>query len=168
MESHDSPLGPREALAQVAMANADVADRLVTPWWYHPVLGVLLCLHLTTLSTASALVLVGTPLFVFGCVVLVTVYRRQTGIWVPATTRPRAIRGTSLFAALVVLGTVAALSVAYTGASWRVGAAVGVVLGVVTVPVGRWIDACMRADIREAGLPPATRDGWRNRLGAPS
>ena len=153
VESHEYPPGPAEALAQVAATSADAAERLVTPWWYHPILGALLCLHLTALSTGPLFVLVSTPVFVFGCVTLARVYRRQTGIWVTFTTRPRGIYGTALFAAHVVFGVSVALTLASKGAPWSMGAGLGVVVGVVTVPLGRWIDACMRADIREAGLP---------------
>src|SRR5699024_12311806 len=47
---------PRDALADVAASRGSVADRLVTPWWYHPILGALIAaivlvnaLHLSNL-----------------------------------------------------------------------------------------------------------------------
>ena len=52
MESDTGPrpaYNPRDALADVAATRSSVADRLITPWWYHPALGVIL----------AALVLVG-------------------------------------------------------------------------------------------------------------
>jgi hypothetical protein len=72
MES-DNPLDAPAALNAVARARADVADRLVTPWWYHPILGVLIAQHALVQgfdnrnwTLPSALVLV------IGCVALVS------------------------------------------------------------------------------------------------
>jgi hypothetical protein len=76
METH----GPSDAdlsLDEIARARATLADRLLNPWWYHAVLGVLVGQHALiqgvdnrNWTLASALLLFG------GCVVLVMACRR--------------------------------------------------------------------------------------------
>lgn len=76
---------PAEAARQLAdleQSRAELARRIVAPWWYHPALG---------LVTASMIAMLAAPLvwrlvhlaFVFGaCWLLMRAYKRRTGVWV--------------------------------------------------------------------------------------
>lgn len=36
----NDPYSAHDALTDIDSSNAAIADRLITPWWYHPALGV--------------------------------------------------------------------------------------------------------------------------------
>ena len=38
---HVTPVAAREALSDLTTDRAQLAQRIVTPWWYHPTLGIL-------------------------------------------------------------------------------------------------------------------------------
>src|SRR5215218_1006568 len=89
MESSD--LDRDAAVAQLAALRADraaLADRVLQPWWYDVLLGLLLFGFLASYAfdslwvTFPALVLFGA-----GLGALVGVYRRLTGVWVSARGR---------------------------------------------------------------------------------
>jgi small ligand-binding sensory domain FIST len=86
---HD--VGPHEAAAaleSIGESRAEVADRLVTPVWYHPVLGLLAG---GLIASAEAhrwwVVLSALVVYAVGCAVLVSSYRKLTGIWVSGLRR---------------------------------------------------------------------------------
>ena len=71
-------------LAAVAQARAALADRLITPWWYHPALGLLLAGYVlgVSLGTTTTVRLATSALLLASSVVLMRTYRRLTGVWV--------------------------------------------------------------------------------------
>src|SRR5688572_10847683 len=80
MES-DTPDGARASLNSVAAARAGLAGRLVTPWWYHPVLGLLVAQHVLAQGLENSNWTLPSALLLFtGCLTLVLAYRRRTGI----------------------------------------------------------------------------------------
>src|SRR4051812_49380756 len=102
MESDTSEA--RASLRTVAAARAATADRLITPPWYHPVLGLLVAQHAIVQgiddrnwTLPSALVLL---LGAFG---LVMAYRRMTGLFIAGPQGPRS-RRQLLLASLVAAG----------------------------------------------------------------
>lgn len=150
----------RDALADVAASRAAVADRLLTPWWYHPALGAIL----------TALVLVGAldmnnavriPVALVCAMaigLLAGAYQRMTGLWVdfrhlgPVSRRwwiayvvlTAAVVGTSLLPTFTAL----------TLPTWTaILLAAAILLG--TIVIGRRMDAAMRAEIR-SGAATAT------------
>jgi ABC-type iron transport system FetAB permease component len=103
MESSD--LDRDAAAAQLAALSADraaLADRVLQPWWYDVVLGLLLFGFLASYAfdtlwvTFPALVLFGA-----GIGALVSAYRRVTGVWVSA--KGWAVWGWAAFAVLVLV-----------------------------------------------------------------
>src|SRR5699024_1798354 len=69
------------ALDEVAAARRRLAERLYTPWWYHPVLGLLLGTLVLQVGGAlgrPAMFLIPVP--VLGIIVLGRIYRRLSGI----------------------------------------------------------------------------------------
>lgn len=167
MESDTGPrphYDPRDALADVAASRSSVADRLITPWWYHPALGMIL----------AALVLVGAldlhnavriPVAV-ACAaaigLLVSAYQRVTGLWVDIRNLgPVSLRWWFAYLVMVVVVVGISLVPSFTDRGlpgWTTALLVVVIL-VGTIVLGRGMDAAMRAEIRSgsATAPEARR-----------
>jgi ABC-type iron transport system FetAB permease component len=148
MESHATDRDA--AAAQLAALGADraaLADRVLQPWWYDVVLGLLLFGFLASYAfdslwvTFPALVLFGV-----GLRALVSAYRRVTGVWLSA-------KGPVLWAwagiALVVL--VPAFVLAEGFDQHWVMVVAGAVLGVALALLSRWWGRAYAARLR-AGL----------------
>lgn len=150
MESDSEPLDPARALALVAASRGDIAGRLVTPWWYHPVLGVLLGGLFAAQALPTPGVLLALPVYGVGVGLLVTAYRRRTGLWIsglhPAAPRRYVVLLVAVLLGLFVAGTALQRGVGITAAP--------VVAGILVVPlvvvVGRRFDDALRAGLRAA------------------
>jgi hypothetical protein len=152
MESQLSPQEAQAALAAVQQSRSDIADRLITPWWYHPVLGVLVG-GLTTVALAdldfTVLLLVLIP-YCAGLAALVAAYRRKAGVWVYSYEGgPKSRRSVFRFGAAI-------LAVAIAGAAFAIGMelfwaapATGLVVAVSFAIWGRHFDKVLRAELRE-------------------
>jgi hypothetical protein len=147
VESHSGDA--KEALAAIAEGRRLAADLVVTPRWYHPVLGLLIG-GLVAVQSVRPIwaVVVGDVLALFGLGVLIGTYRRVAGVW-PAqrwhgpTMRARVVLVASF---LAVYGLGAALEYG-AGLSWALAAAGIVIFGLIVV-LGRGFDEQLRADIR--------------------
>ena len=155
---------PHDALADVATTRAAIADRLITPWWYHTALGAIL----------AALVVVGAldlhnairlPV-ALGCAVgigmLVTAYQCVTGLWVDVRNLgPVSARWWALYAvpALVIVGASLLPSLTHVSFSAGVAASLAAAIFLGTIVLGRKMDAALRAEIRSgaATAPEARR-----------
>lgn len=161
MESSSGPAphyDPREALADVAASRESVADRLVTPWWYHPILGALLsAIVLVHAFDLPTFVQIAVPLVsAVGMGVLVGAYQRVTGLWVDARNLGSTSRRWWLAYAGVVI-VVVAVPVAtglteYRLPFWAALACTAIALGA-TIVLGRRIDSAMREEIRAGRAP---------------
>jgi hypothetical protein len=140
-----------EQLAAVTDARAAVAGRLITPWWYHPILGLLLAGYVLGMGLGNTGVrLAAAVLFVAGGSALANAYRRLTGVWVSGLDAGRASRWAIGMGALVgVIAVTAWIIGASTELRWPVWslAAVGLVG---TVVLGRRFDSALRAQLRAA------------------
>lgn len=146
MESNESVAG---ALAEIARARTAAADRLITPWWYHPILGVLLGAHLVALSLGTTVAQLGSLLaLIAGAGVLARVYSRMTGIWVTGFDAGRASRWAYamvvLFGVCTVVSVVTARTTSLRWPTWCLAATV--VAGCVLF--GRRFDASLRAQLQ--------------------
>jgi hypothetical protein len=149
METDDAA----KALAEVQTARSAMADRLVTPWWYHPALGLLyagLVLAWGLLDDGKARLLVAIPFFA-GLAGLVVLYRRLTGVWVNGHEAGPAARWA--WAMGILYGVV--LLAAHFGGRAGLGAEVLIALSAAvvaaTIVVGRRFDAAYRAHLRGRG-----------------
>ncbi len=143
------PAGAAAALGLVQSSRADLADRLVTPRWYHPVLGLLAGGLVLGYASDRLLVRYGALAgFLLGTLLLVQAYRRLTGVWVsgyhPGPARRWAVAlGVTLGALLLVSLGLRAL----TGTlAWSVVPAVVVVP--LTVVLGGRYDRALCAGLR--------------------
>lgn len=135
----------RSALHMVSETRADLADRLITPWWYHPGLGLIVATLVVTLAAPSpgkGFVVVAA---VLGLLALVTAYSRVTGLGFSAEYYRLA------FAELVALLAVilAAMMLVLVVAQPLVVLAAAAVAFLATVLLGRRADATIRRKLRE-------------------
>lgn len=141
--------GDEASLAAVAAARRAAADRLGTPWWYHPVLGALFAGYAVAIALGNAWVLLGGLVAFFaGLALLVSAYRRKTGIWLSGHQNAPASRWAYLMGLVGALGFVGAILLSYTDVSDAWVWAVAVAMGVAIVPIGRKYDQVLRADLR--------------------
>jgi len=136
-------LDPSAALASIRAQRRRMADRLITPWWYHPVLGILLG-GLVAAQASSSVVLrsFAAAAVAAGAIVLLIVYKRLTGVWVYGV-RGAAVRVTATLLVVVLAGYAVALALGGTAAL-----VAGAVVAAATLPLGRGVDAALRAELR--------------------
>ncbi|PYY49439.1 hypothetical protein [Curtobacterium sp. MCBD17_023] len=149
MENEHDLARAREALAAVEATRAYVADRLVTPWWYHPTLGLLTAAYLVGYTLGGTVVRMSVLIaFFVGLGALVSVYRRRTGVWVSGHRAGAATRWAVAMGVSAVVVVVTAMVVhAATGLLWPVWAGAAV-LFVLIVALGRRFDARLRSELR--------------------
>jgi hypothetical protein len=138
-----------EQLAVLQDQRSALAGRVVQPWWYDALLGLLVAGFVSSYATHDArwitLALAGLGL---GCLGLVRVYRRRTGLWVnglrPGATQ-RAVRvWLVLYAGVLAAGAVAEYLLEVRGAM----VVAGIVLGVGLVLLSRWWTRLYVAELR--------------------
>ncbi|GGQ81056.1 hypothetical protein [Couchioplanes azureus] len=140
-----------QQLAAIADTRAAVADRLVTPFWYHPLLGLLVAGYIVGMSVGdTAVKLASGVLFSAGAAALAVAYRQRTGIWVSGLGAGRAGRWAIALGALIGVAAATAWATAtYTDLRWPVWTlAVAGLVG--TVVIGRRFDTALRAQLRAA------------------
>lgn len=130
--------------------RGELADRLVTPWWYHPVLAAAVAfLTLSWTTGKGVVVLAAVAVYGTALVVLPRLYRRTTGVWVTGLPQRRARRwGRRLgwaCAGAVFLGIVSSVSTAL----WPLGVGAAVAVSVLVPVLGRRFDEELRAELRE-------------------
>ena len=166
MESNSGPrpdYDPRDALADVAASRDSVADRLTTPWWYHPALGAILAaiVLVAALDLNTIVRLVVSLACAVGLGLLVTAYQRATGLWVDIRNLgPVSVRWWLAYVVLIVVVVGTALVPSFTDVSLSVRVAVmlTVVVFLGIVVLGRKMDEAMRAEIRsDAATAPRRR-----------
>ena len=137
------------ALDLVAASRAGLADRIVTPWWYHPALGLLVGGLVAVQAVPSLLArnvfLVG---YAVGLGLLVSAYRKQTGLWVNALRSRSARRWVLAF--VVAAGSLIVGSLGlHAGLGWSAAPVLaGALMVPLTVVLGRRVDAALRAALR--------------------
>ncbi len=148
MESDDARYAA-EALTTIADSRAAAADRLVTPWWYHPVLGLLVAGYVVALSFGGTIVrIVAVVLFMAGTWFLVRTYARVAGVWISGFEAGRASRWAYTMGGVMAAGLLASLVIAETTSlvwpTWCIAA----LLFLAVVLLGRRFDVALRAELR--------------------
>ncbi|MBT2233682.1 hypothetical protein [Nonomuraea sp. NEAU-A123] len=138
-----------EDLSLIAEARAAIADRLITPWWYHPILGLLLAGFVLAFGLGGAAVKIGgVVLLVVGSAALARAYRRLTGFWVSGFEAGPAGRWLGALGWLTALATVAALGIGgLTDLLWPVWC-LAMAQFVGTIVLCRRFDIALRAYLR--------------------
>ena len=138
-----------EQLAALQAGRAALADRVVQPWWYDALLGLLVAGFLASYSLRSTWVVLGAlVLFLLGLRGLVALYTRLTGLWVNGLREgptQRAIRVWFVLYA-VVLGAAAVTEYLLdVRGAMAVG---GAVIGVGLALISRWWTRIYVAELR--------------------
>ena len=147
VEERDTPTSVDDALASIEAVNraqADLADRLVTPWWYHPGLGLIEATFVVSMGLPTWWRLAAVVVAIAGLGVLVRAYSRLTGLgmsWQYA----RQAGGWVMALVVIVL---AALAMVLLVGHPLVTAAAAVVVFVATVVLGRRTDRAIRDRLR--------------------
>ncbi|MDV8001185.1 hypothetical protein [Rhodococcus sp. IEGM 1408] len=158
------PYDVAAALADVDAARQSVADRLITPWWYHPALGTILA----AIMLVSALDLhnfVRLPVALVGAVgigLLVGAYQRMTGLWVDLRNLgPTSRKWWLAYAVIVAVSAGASLVPTFREGPlpWWLAVLLAAVALVATIVLGRGVDGALREEIRSgvAALPRSRR-----------
>ncbi|PWW21664.1 hypothetical protein JD79_00799 [Geodermatophilus normandii] len=151
MESHGTTdrTTAAEQLAALQDQRSALADRVVQPWWYDALLGLLVAGFVSSYATRDARwITLALVVLALGGLGLVQVYRRRTGLWVsglrPGATQ-RAIRAWAvLYAVVLAAGAVAEFLMQVRGAM----VVAGVVIGAGLVLVSRWWARLYVAELR--------------------
>ncbi|TFV79079.1 hypothetical protein E4P40_18380 [Blastococcus sp. CT_GayMR20] len=142
MESDGGTMDATTAAAELAALGEDraaLAGRVVQPWWYDALLGLLVAGFLSSYATHDAWVISGAlVLLLLGLRGLMALYRRITGVWVnglrPGPTQ-RAVKVWFVVYALVV-GVAAMFEFLLdVRGAMVVG---GIVVGVAIAVISRW------------------------------
>ncbi len=152
MESDGTRMDGTAAAAELAALDAGraaLAERVVQPWWYDVLLGLLVAGFISSYSTRNAWVVLGAMVvLLLGLRGLMAAYRRITGVWVsglrPGPTQ-RPIR-----AWFVVYGVVLSAAAACEFLLDIRGAMVvgGIVLGVAVAVISQWWTRIYVAELR--------------------
>lgn len=142
------------AAAQLAALRSDraqLAVRVVPPWWYDPCLGFVGFVFVSAISLRNAgwWYFAALGVGVLGLWALVTAYKRITGLWVsglrPGRTRRIVRVWVPGYLAVAVAGLIADREF---GVRWAMVAA-GAVVGVALTFLGRWWTRIYVAELRE-------------------
>ncbi|MHA7176820.1 hypothetical protein ACX80D_09205 [Arthrobacter sp. Sr24] len=152
MESNSAPNAheAQAALNAIEGARSSAADRLVTPWWYHPILGLLAAGFVVAYTIGGIWVSVIAGLvFFLGIGILMGSYKKKTGMWINGLTAGKASRWTIPLAVTMIAGMGGAYYLhAVHGLNWPAWIAGGLIFIAVNL-FGRRFDVALRAQLRE-------------------
>lgn len=156
-EEYGAPVTPEaasSALDELEADSARLAERIVTPWWYHLSLGAIVAAIVGSqvLPMPGAMILLA--LGIAGLPVLTVTYRRRYGV----STEEPAGAGSRRLLVVVLLVLAAAMTAALviraTGVSPWWGLVPAAAAFVATLVLGRRYDAALRSEISGAlGMP---------------
>lgn len=143
------------ALAELARDHERLATRIITPWWYHPALGLITAVFAGAHALPGVWPIAGITLGIMALPVLTTTYARVSGVVVTKPAGPRSRR--LLIATLVVLVAAMSCSLAFKFldvSPWWALIPAGVTF-VATVVLGRRYDDALRQEIAAPRTTPA-------------
>ncbi|TFV90517.1 hypothetical protein [Blastococcus sp. CT_GayMR16] len=152
MESDGQAMDATTAAAELAALQADrtaLAERVVQPWWYDALLGLLVAGFVSAYSTHNTWVIFGALLLLLvGLRGLMAIYRRITGMWVNglrAGPTQRAIRAWYVVYGVVLASAAVAEFLLDIRGAMVVG---GVVLGIAIAVISQWWTRIYVAELR--------------------
>jgi hypothetical protein len=139
-----SPDDVRASLDAVNRVQADLADRLVSPWWYNPGLGLVEAVLVTSMASSTPLRPLPTVFGLAGLGLLVSAYKRRTGLGM--STQYFALTRAWSIALIMVI--IAAMLLVFLADRPVVTAAAAMGVFVATVVLGRRADIALRDRLR--------------------
>jgi hypothetical protein len=152
MESDGGTMDATTAAAELAALGQDraaLAERVVQPWWYDALLGLLVAGFISSYSSHNVWVITGALLlFLAGIRGLMALYRRLTGMWVNGLRPGPTQRAVKVW--YVVYGVVLAAAAMFEFLLDVRGAMVvgGIVVGIAIAFISRWWTRIYVADLR--------------------
>ncbi|MDD7928017.1 hypothetical protein PUW81_003485 [Microbacterium sp. NM3R9] len=150
-----TPDEARAALDDVAHDGAALAARVVTPWWYHPTLGLIVGVFVVAQVLPGAWSIAAVALGIIAIPVLTTTYARRYGV---AISKPAGPRGRRLMlTALVVLVAcmLSGLTIRLVGLESGWALIPVIVAFAATVILGRRFDEALRRELSATSIEPA-------------
>ncbi|ALO66185.1 hypothetical protein AS189_06360 [Arthrobacter alpinus] len=138
------------ALNAIAGAKASAADRLTSPWWYHPILGLLAAVFVVSYTIGGVWVMLTVSVVYFaGLGILMGTYRKKTGMWINGLQAGKA----SWWTLPLVVIMIASMGGAYylhaeRGLDWPAWVA-GIIVFVAVNIFGRLFDVALRSQLRQ-------------------
>jgi hypothetical protein len=148
MESHQRDA--RAALDAIAEGRRRIADRVTTPPWYHPILGLCLAGFMIGPSFRShpAVYVLIYAAAAVGMATIVQVYKQQTGVWPTLKTHGPAWSARLWFAVAIVVNYFAFAALEFLAGVPHATIGAGVVAVVLTIVFGNRFDDALRAELR--------------------
>lgn len=148
------PLSASEARAALDGLDSDgaaLAERIVTPTWYHPILGAIVAVLVVGTALPGPYSTIVLALAVVGMVLLVVEYRRRYGVSTTQAAGPRGKRLLAVMVAVVIACMASSLVVKFAELPiwWMLAPAALAML--VTVTLGHRYDAALRSEIAQSG-----------------
>ncbi|MFW5415746.1 hypothetical protein J0910_03875 [Nocardiopsis sp. CNT-189] len=151
MESNEPPHGgtPEEARAALAALQADraaLAERIASPWWYHPALAAVMAAFAVSPATSAPGVLVvgGSVALIF----LVQAQEKGSGLSVTRPAGPRSLAVLLAYGAVAIALVVASLVLAAAGERPWIAATAGLAFASM-LGGGLVYDRVYRAELRD-------------------
>lgn len=147
---NESAREAQEALTAIASARSDAADRLTTPGWYHPVLGLLAAVFVVAYTTGGTAVMIAVAVVYFlGIGILMGAYKKKTGMWINGLTAGKASWWTLPLIVVMIAGSAGAYYFhAAMGLHWPAWVA-GLAVFIAVNLFGRRFDVALRKQLRE-------------------
>ncbi|MFI6506987.1 hypothetical protein ACIBCT_05225 [Streptosporangium sp. NPDC050855] len=137
----------RDTLDRLGLDGARLAERVVTPWWYHPVLGLIVGVLTGAQALPGVASFIVMALGIVAIPLLITTYNRRYGISITQPAGPRGRRLSHTMLGVLVLAMLAALVVKFTGtAPWWGLLPAAFAFGVIVV-FGRRYDDVLRDEL---------------------
>src|SRR3712207_5194631 len=141
MESNEvsDRAGAEAELAVLQVQRAALAERVMQPWWYDALLGLLIAGFLASYSLRSTWVTLGAlVLLVVGLRAMVALYTRLTGLWVNGFRKGPTRRAIHVWLVLYAVALGAAAIAEYLLDARGAMAVGGAVIGVGLALISRW------------------------------
>lgn len=141
----------RDVLSLLDVDGTRLAERVVTPWWYHVALGAIVALFVTSQALPTAAMSVPIVLGIVALPVLTTVYSRRYGVSVSQPAGPRGRRLLLMTLGVLVVAMLSGVALKFAGiAPWWVVVPAALAF-IVTVILGRRYDDALRSEIATGG-----------------
>lgn len=142
-----SPEEARSALGAVAQDSARLADQIVTPWWYHPVLGVIVGVFVGAQALPGAWSVIMIALGIIAIPVLTVTYSRRYGVAISKPAGPRSRRLLLLALAVLLISMASSLAFKLVGLEQWWALVPATIACVATIILGRCYDDALRHEL---------------------
>jgi len=142
-----SPLEAREMLSHLEDDGSALSERLVTPWGYHLIMGVIVALLVGSQALPVAVSGILLALGFIAVPVLTITYARRYGISIGQPAGPRSKRIVLITVGVLVLGMIANMVIKFVGLSPWWGLIPAALAFTATILLARRYDNALRNDI---------------------